>query len=83
MTLASGAVRTVAVGHRPVAVTVHPTLPRLCVLCQTDNTLVPIDTDTLTALPSVVVGSHPTTLVWTPDGQEIWVVLRRTDYCEC
>jgi YVTN family beta-propeller protein len=75
VTLSSGATRTVMVGHRPVALAVHPTQPRLYVLCQGDNSLVPVDTAALTTQPAVAVGNLPTALAVTPNGQEIWIVL--------
>jgi YVTN family beta-propeller protein len=75
--LATGAIQTVAVSRKPVALVVDPAHPRVFVCCQEDNTLVPIDTNTLTASPAVSIGNQPSSLAITPDGKEVWVVLAK------
>ena len=69
-------IMTIPVRPNPVALAHNPTTQRLYVACQSDNSLLEIDTGALSVLNTpLAVGASPTGLALTPDGKAIWVAL--------
>lgn len=69
-------VKIIPARPNPVALAHNPTTQRLYVACQSDNSLLEIDTGALSVLNTpLAVGASPTGLALTPDGKAIWVAL--------
>lgn len=70
-------VQLLPVQQNPVTLAHHPdpTVARLYVACQNDNSLLEVDTQALNVVTRLAIGAGPTGVAVTSDGQQAWVAL--------